>query len=92
MECRECGAILPAEEGCMDRFHLLLAAKKHYSEEAAMHGLFVLAYYAQHPSLSKLWLIDFQREVMREIFGQGRDWREVLSWPPSRQRRQYAVD
>jgi hypothetical protein len=29
---------------------------------------------------------------MREIVGQGRDWREVLSWPPSRQRRQYAVD
>jgi hypothetical protein len=92
VECRECGAILPGDEGCIDRFHLLLAAEQHYPEAAAMHGLFVLTYYAQHPSLSKLWLRGCQREVMREIFGQGRDWREVLAWPTSRQRRQYAVD
>ena len=92
MECPECGAILSGDEGCMDRFHLLLAAEQHYSEAAAMHGLFVLTYYAQHPSLSKLWLREYQREVMREIFGQGRDWREVLAWPSSRQRRQHVVD
>ena len=29
---------------------------------------------------------------MRETFGQGRDRREVLAWPSSRQRRQHAVD
>jgi hypothetical protein len=52
---RGCGAVLPADEGCTDRFHLLLAAEQHYPDSAAMHGLFVLTYYAQHPSLSKLW-------------------------------------
>ena len=29
---------------------------------------------------------------MREIFGQGRDWRQVMAWPHSRQRRQHVVD
>ena len=52
---RGCGAVLPGDEGSTARFHLLLAAEQHYPESAAMHGLFVLTYYAQHPSLSKLW-------------------------------------
>ena len=33
-----------------------------------------------------------QREWLREIFGEGVDWREVLSWPEDRARRQEAVD
>ncbi len=76
----------------MDRFHLLLAAEQHHPEAAAMHGLFVLTYYAQHPSLSKPWLRAAQREWLREIFAEGKDWREVLSWPEDRARRQEAVD
>ena len=53
---RGCGAVLPGDEGSTARFHLLLAAEQHYPEPAAMHGLlFVLTYYARHPSLSKLW-------------------------------------
>ena len=38
-----------------------------------MHGLFVLTYYAQHPSLSKPWLRAAQREWLREIFAEGKD-------------------
>ena len=76
----------------MDRFHLLLAAEQHHPEAAAMHGLFVLTYYAQHPRLSKPWLRAAQREWLREIFGEGVDWTEVLSWPEDRARRQEAVD
>ena len=84
---------MPGEQKCADRFHLLLAAEQHYPEAAAMHGLFVLTYYAQHPSLSKKpWLRAAQREALREIFGEGVGWREVLSWPEDRARRQEAVD
>jgi hypothetical protein len=57
-----------------------------------MHGLSVLTYHAQHPSLSKPWLRAWQCEVMREMYGQGRDWRAVLAWPRYRARRQEAVD
>ena len=57
-----------------------------------MHGLFVLAYHAQHPSLCKPWLRAAYRETLREIFGKGRPWREVLAWPKDRTRRQEAVD
>ena len=91
MRCAECGAELPGEERCKDRFHVLLAAEQHHPEAAAMHGLFVLAYHAQHPSLCKPWLRAAHRESLREIFGQGRPWREVLSWPQDRTRRQEAV-
>jgi hypothetical protein len=42
--------------------------------------------------LSKLWLREWHQGVMREKFGRGRDWREVLAWPSSRQRRQHIVD
>jgi hypothetical protein len=92
LRCPECEAELPGGERCVDRFHLLLAAEQHHPEAAAMHGLFVLTYYAQHPSLSKPWLRAAQREWLREIFGEGKDWREVLSWPEDRARRQEAVD
>ena len=63
MRCAECGAELPGEERCKDRFHALLAAEQHHPEAAAMHGLFVLAYHAQHPSLCKPWLRSAHREV-----------------------------
>jgi hypothetical protein len=92
LRCPECGSELPGEERCVDRFHLLLAAEQHHPEAAAMHGLFVLAYYAQHPSSSKPWLRAAHREWLREIFGESVDWREVLSWPEDRARRQHAVD
>ena len=92
MRCIECGAELPGEERCKDRFHALLAAEQHHPEAAEMHGLFVLAYHAQHPSLCKPWLRAFQEETLREIFGEGKPWREALSWPKDRTGRQEAVD
>ncbi len=92
MRCPECGAELPGEEKCVDRFHLLLAAEQHHPEASAMHGLFVLTFHAQHPSSSKPWVRAAQRECLREIFGEGVDWREVLSWPEDRARRQEAGD
>lgn len=92
MRCAECGAETPGEETCKDRFHALLAAEWEHPKAAQMHGLFVLAYHAQHPSLCKPWLRAAQREWMREIFGKGKPWREVLAWPEDRTRRQQAVD
>jgi hypothetical protein len=92
VRCAECGAELPGEETCIARFHALLAAEQEHPEAADMHGLFVLAYHAQHPSLCKPWLRAFQRETLREIFGKGKPWREVLAWPKNRMRRQEGVD
>jgi hypothetical protein len=60
-------SVQPGDEGRMYRFHLLLAAEQHHSEAAVMHGLFVLAYYAQHPSLSKVWLRVAARGHARDI-------------------------
>ena len=57
-----------------------------------MHGLFVLAYHVQHPSLCKPWMRAHQRETLREIFVEGRPWREALSWPKDRRQRQKTVD
>jgi hypothetical protein len=92
VRCAECGAELPGEERCKDRFHALLTAEWEHPEAADMHGLFVLAYHAQHPSLCKPWLRTAYRETLREIFGKGRPWREVLAWSKVRTRRQEAVD
>ncbi len=92
VRCSECGAEPPGDETCIDRFHALLAAEQDHPEAAEMHALFALTYYAQHPSLCKPWLRAAQRETMREIFGQGREWREVLVWPRDRRLRQEAVD
>lgn len=80
MRCAECGADLPGEETCLDCFHAVLAADHGGIPEAvAAHGLFVMAYHAQHPSRVKPWQRAAYREAMREIFGQGRDWRAVLT-------------
>jgi hypothetical protein len=49
MHCSECGADLPGEETCLDRFHALLAAEKPGNEAAQMHGLTVLTFMVQHP-------------------------------------------
>ena len=42
MRCAECGADLPGDETCQDRFHALLLAEQHSREAAEMHGLTVL--------------------------------------------------
>lgn len=78
MECTECGAVLPGEEACQDRFHALLAAEHHNQELLQMHGLTVLTYHLQHPSLTKPWYQAAGYDAMRRSFGQGRDWLEVL--------------
>ena len=33
MECGECGAVLPGEETCLERFHALLAAEQDSQEQ-----------------------------------------------------------
>ncbi len=91
MEYRECGAALPGDETCQDRFHALLVAEQHNAGLARMHGLTVLTYHLQHPSLTKAWYQAAGYDTMRRGFGQGRDWWEALSegrrWgPPSRRR------
>jgi hypothetical protein len=93
VRCAECGAELPGEETCIARFHALLAAEWDHPEAAEVHGLLVLAYHTQHPSLcEKLWLRSAQRQALREIFGKGKPWRRVLAWPKNRMRRQESVD
>ena len=78
MRCDECGAELPAEETCLDRFHALLAAEADRNELARMHGLTVLTYYLQHPSLTKPWYQRYGADALRRVFGQGEQWLDVL--------------
>jgi hypothetical protein len=80
MRCAECGADLPGEETCLDRFHAVLEVDYLGIPEAfAAHGLVVFTYHAQHPSRAKPWTRVAHWEGMREIFGRGRDWRVVLA-------------
>lgn len=78
MQCPECGAELPGDETCLSRFHELLAAETHNDELRQMHGLTVLTYHLQHPSLTKPWYQLYGAEVMPRIFGNGEDWLTVL--------------
>jgi hypothetical protein len=78
MRCEECGADVPREETCLNRFHALLAAEVENDELRQMHGLTVLTYYLQHPSLTKPWFQVTGAETMRRIFSGGEDWRSVL--------------
>ena len=78
MTCPECGAILPGDKTCQNRFHALLAVEWGNPELARMHGLTVLTYHLQHPSLTKPWYQEAGYAVTRRIFGQGQDWLQVL--------------
>src|SRR5215210_1281404 len=78
MRCEECGADVPREETCLDRFHSLLASEVENHELRQMHGLMVLTYYLQHPSLTKPWFQVTGAETMRRVFADGEDWRGVL--------------
>jgi hypothetical protein len=76
--CGECGAALPASGACIDWFHALLAAEVENAELRGVHGLTVMTYYLQHPSLCKPWYLEWGRETMRRIFGDGEPWHSVL--------------
>src|SRR5689334_15156205 len=78
MECTECGALLPGDETCQDRFHALLAAEVRNAELMHVHGLTVLTYHLQHPSLTKPWYQAAGYDLMRRMFEPGCDWLEVL--------------
>jgi hypothetical protein len=78
MRCSECGADLPDEITCLDGFHALLAAETDNAELRGMHGLTVLTYHLQHPSLTKPWYQRFGKQVMRRVFSDGEDWGDVL--------------
>lgn len=69
---------MPAGATCIEQFHALLAAEATNDELRRMHGLTVMTYFLQHPSLSKPWYQVWGRETTRRIFGQGEDWRTVL--------------
>jgi hypothetical protein len=76
--CHECGADSPGDVACLNQFHALLAAEAGNEELRRMHGLTVLTYHLQHPSLTKPWYQHWGREMMRRIFGQGENWQKVL--------------
>jgi hypothetical protein len=78
VRCFECGSDQPDDTRCLDRFHELLAAEAHNDELRQMHGLTVLTYHLQHPSLTRPWYQLYGAEVMARIFGRGEDWRTVL--------------
>jgi hypothetical protein len=83
MKCAECGAEWPGEDGCRERFHELLAAEVNSVEAQRMHGLTVLTYHTQHPSLTKPWYQVTAYEGMRRIFGEGRagdDWLQIMRY------------
>ena len=58
--------------------HVLLAAEADIDELRRMHGLTVMAYCLQHPSLTKPWFQEYGAEVLRRVFGQGERWPDVL--------------
>ncbi len=78
MRCNECGAEIEGDETCLARFHALLAAEVDNEELRRMHGLTVLTYHLQHPSLTKPWYQQFGARVFQRVFGQGEDWGDVL--------------
>jgi hypothetical protein len=78
MRCDECGADLPGTETCLGHFHALLAAEADSEELRQMHGLTVMTYYLQHPSLTKPWFQQYGAEVMRRVFSRGERWQDVL--------------
>lgn len=78
MRCPACGAELAGGETCLGRFHALLAAEVGSVELRQMHGLMVLTYHLQHPSLTKAWFQVAGAETMRRVFGQGEHWQGVL--------------
>jgi len=79
MNCPACGAELPGEETCWDRFGTLLAAEAENEELARLHGLTVLTYHLQHPSRTKPWYQEYGAAVMRRVFGDGEDWVDALA-------------
>jgi hypothetical protein len=78
LHCEECGANLAGDGSCLTLFHTLLAAEASNQELRWMHGLTVLTYYLQHPSLTRSWFQIYGAEVMRRVFGGGEDWSNVL--------------
>ncbi len=78
LHCEECGAALADGGTCIDQFHALLAAEAYSDVLRQMHGLTVLTYYLQHPSLTKPWYQAFGRQTMRRIFVDGENWLTVL--------------
>jgi hypothetical protein len=76
--CGECGSALPASGACIDHFHILLAAEVASLELRGVHGLTVMTYSLQHPSLCKPWYLDWGRETMRRVFRDGEPWNSVL--------------
>ena len=78
MRCEECGAESVGAETCLDRFHALLAAEAENEELRRMHGLTVLTYHLQHPSLTKPWYQLFGRDVLQRVFERGEAWGDVL--------------
>jgi hypothetical protein len=80
MRCEECGADLPNDQTCAGRFEALLASDFGGVAEAFdVHGLTVLTYQLQHPSGVKPWYPTLGYDLMRRIFGQGENWRDVLA-------------
>lgn len=63
---------------CIDHFHALLAAEAENAELRSMHGLTVLTYYAQHPSLTKPWLQVSYRSTLYRVFALDEPWSSVL--------------
>ena len=85
MYCKECGASLPGEEGCYDRFGALLSAEReeagNLTEAFYFHGLTVTTYYLQHAGglgYTKRYMVDGAEQALRRIFSEGRDQAEVF--------------
>jgi hypothetical protein len=85
MKCKECGAELPGEETCLDRFGALLAVERdeegNLTEAFNVHGLTVMTFYLQHAGGSgytKRWMLESAERAMRQIFEEGREQFDIL--------------
>jgi hypothetical protein len=85
MKCNECGADLPGDETCTDRFGALLAAEMDAdgkpTEAWYVHGLTVMTFYLQHAGgigYTKRYQVEFAEKAMRRIFVDGEDQADVF--------------
>lgn len=99
MRCNECGAELPGDETCTDRFGALLAAERDengdFTVAARVHGLTVMTFYLQHAGgigYTKRYQVEFAQKAMRRMFIEGEDQAVVFPTDQRAARQKVATD
>jgi Family of unknown function (DUF5946) len=99
VRCNECGADLPGDETCTDRFGALLAAEYdengNFTIAARVHGLTVMTFYLQHAGgigYTKRYQVEFAERAMRRLFVGGEKQEDVFPTDQRAARQRAATD